>query len=98
MVLGGPVIGFNFSKYYGPVTIIVGDTCKPKYFGAKKLHIVLGEEREMVFYWQTSYTDYLSTCLQEGLFYIQNYGELNWINIFTNKVAALINPSPQNLY
>jgi hypothetical protein len=98
VVLGGPVIGFSFIKYRGPVTILVGDKCRPKYFGAKKLSIVLGKERGMVFYWQTSYEDYLSTCLKKGLFYIQNYGELNWIHIYTNKVSALINPSPQNLY
>ena len=64
--------------------MIVGDKCKPKYFRANKLPVVLGKEREMVFYWQTSYADYLSTCLNKGLFYIQNYAELNWIHILTN--------------
>ena len=97
-MLGGPVIGFNYVKNPGPLAIIVGDQCRPKSFGAKKLPLLLGEERELVFYWQDSYADYSNTCLTKGLFYVQNYGELNWVHILANKVSASVNPIPQNIY
>jgi hypothetical protein len=67
-VLGGPVIGFRFfnqekeleEKY---MSIIVGDKCKPKYLGARKLSLRLGEKREVQFDWQVSDADHYSACL-----------------------------------
>ena len=58
-VLGGPVIGFQYkgwrkNKYTQNMLLIVGDKCMPKYFGARKLAVQLGEKREVQFYWQES--------------------------------------------
>jgi len=58
-VLGGPVIGFNLKendkgRYVKNMSIIIGDRCKPKYFGARKLAVQLGEKRRVRFYWQES--------------------------------------------
>ena len=60
--LEGPVIGFHFeggsisSLQDGQnLSIIVGDKCRPKYYGARKLPVRLGERREMKFYWQNDY-------------------------------------------
>ena len=49
-VLGGPVIGFRFKAWTETgsyMSIIVGDRCRPRYFGARKLSLRLGEEREV---------------------------------------------------
>jgi hypothetical protein len=54
------------------MSIIVGDRCKPKYFGARKLDVQLGEMRQVEFYWQESVEKYLSMCQSKGLFYLQN--------------------------
>ena len=36
-VLSGPIIGFHFFAYPNDLTLVVGDRCRPKYFGARKL-------------------------------------------------------------
>ena len=68
--LGGPVIGFHFKGLDKNLSIIVGDICRPKYFGARKLSMRLGDDREVTFYWQDSDVDYFSTCMAKGLFYV----------------------------
>ena len=46
-LLGGPIIGFNYKKYQNnralmELGLIIGDNCKPKYFGTLKLSVQLG--------------------------------------------------------
>ena len=53
-VLGGPVIGFHFkgnSEDGIDLTLVIGDKCRPKYFGARILFLRLGERRQVKFYW-----------------------------------------------
>jgi hypothetical protein len=45
--LGGPLIGFKYEGYRENMFLIVGDKCKPKYFGARKLSVELGTKREV---------------------------------------------------
>jgi hypothetical protein len=57
--VGGPVIGFEYKGTVGKwpdtvgndLSIIVGDRCRPKYFGARKINVRLGEKKEVLFYW-----------------------------------------------
>ena len=57
--MGGPVIGFEYKGTVGKwpdtvgndLSIIVGDRCRPKYFGARKINVRLGEKKEVLFYW-----------------------------------------------
>ena len=76
----------------------MGDRCRPKYLGARKLTVRLGERRQVKFYWQESYAEYFSTCLSKGFFYIQNMELLDWVDLVTNKGMAVIFPSVKNLY
>ena len=69
------------------MSIIVGDSCRPKYFGARKLSLRLGEKREVQFDWQASDADHYSACLSTGLFHVQNSGKLGWVAVTGNKVA-----------
>jgi len=39
---GGPIIGKNRGEN---LSFIMGDECRPKYFGARKLPVRLGESR-----------------------------------------------------
>jgi hypothetical protein len=103
--LGGPVIGFEFKGADGKwpdiiignnMSLIVGDRCRPRYFGARKLSVRLGEKQEVQFYWQETYADYFSACLSNGLFYIHNSGKLNWIVMGENR--ATIFPLIENVY
>jgi hypothetical protein len=70
------------------MSLIVGDKCVPKYFGARKLAMQLGEKRHVQFYWQESEEEYHSTCLSIGLFFIQNPEQLDWVDV-VGKEAAL---------
>ena len=77
--LGGPVVGFHFegewTNRWGQgidLSIIVGDECRPKYFGTRKLSVRMGEERQVQFYWQEDFQTYYAKCRSEGHFYIQN--------------------------
>jgi hypothetical protein len=45
MLLGGPLIGFHFVGMDQNFSLIVGDICKPKYFGARKLVVRIDEKR-----------------------------------------------------
>ena len=54
VVLGGPIIGFDYPFATESLSIIVGAVCRPKYFGARKLSVRLGENQEFVFFWQNS--------------------------------------------
>jgi hypothetical protein len=41
------VIGFHYQEIndevtFGDLSLILGDKCMPKYFGARKLHLLLG--------------------------------------------------------
>ena len=55
--LGGPVIGLHYvNKFNDDLSLIVGDKCRPKYFGARKLSVKLGEKKVVIFYWQKDYT------------------------------------------
>ena len=63
IVVGGPIIGFQYESYRSDMSLIVGNKCRPKYLGARKLSLKLGEKREITFYWQKSYIEYFSTCL-----------------------------------
>ena len=58
--------------------------------------MVLGEELQVQFYWQESYTDYYDTCLSKGLFYIQNSGQLTWVLV--GEKRATIFPGIENVY
>jgi len=96
-VLSGPVIGFRrFNKWLKSFSIIVGDGCRPKYFGARKLTMQLGEKREVEFDWQASEADYFLTCLSQGLFHVQNSGKLRWVAVTGNKATFF--PAIQNVY
>ena len=70
------------------MSLIIGDECMPKYYGARKLAVQLGEKRQVQFYWQESKEEYLSTCLSTGLFFIQNPEQLDWVD-FVGKEATL---------
>jgi len=50
MELGAPVIGFKFEANQ-PMSIIAGDKCRPKFFGARKLSVRPGENRTVTFFW-----------------------------------------------
>ena len=50
------------------MSLLVGDSCKPKYFGVRKLSLKLGEERKVQFYWQETEAKNYSACLTKGLF------------------------------
>jgi len=78
------------------MSIIVGDTCRPKYFGARKLALQLGQKREVQFYWQASDADHYLICLSRGLSHIQNSGQLEWMTVTGNKAAFF--PDFQDLY
>ena len=88
-VLSGPIIGFHFQYPVvytnvggfegGDLTLIVGDRCRPKYFGARKLFLRLGERREVKFFWQISDAEYFTTCLSKGFFYLYNPEQLKWV-------------------
>ena len=69
------------------MSIIVGDKCKPKFFGARKLNVQLGEKRQVQFYWQESEEEYHSTCLSIGLFFIQNPEQLVWVDVVGKKAT-----------
>ena len=78
------------------MSLIVGDACRPKYFGARKLSVKLGEKREVQFYWQESYADYYTTCLSKGIFYLLNSGNLHWVVVGGNR--AILFPGIENVY
>ena len=63
------------------ISLIVGDKCRPKFFGARKLAVQLGEKRQVKFYWQESYEEYHFICQSIGLFFIQNPEKLDWIYV-----------------
>ena len=67
IVVGGPIIGFHYESYRSDMSLIVGNKCRPKYFGARTLSVRLGKERKLKCYWQNSYSEYFSTCLSKGL-------------------------------
>jgi len=65
----------------------VGDGCRPKYFGSRKLSVQLGEKRLVQFYWQESEEEYHSMCSSIGLFFIQNLEQLDWVDVVGQKAA-----------
>ena len=78
------------------MSVIVGDRCKPKYFGARQFAIRLGMKREVQFDWQASDADHYSACLSTGLFHVQNSGHIEWVAITGNK--ATLFPPIQDVY
>jgi len=78
------------------MSIIVGDKCRPKYFGARKLLLQLGDRREVQFGWQASDADHYSACFSHGLFHVQNSGQLGWIVVAGNKATFF--PAFQDVY
>ena len=65
------------------LSFIVGDGCRPKYFGARKLAVRLGEKRRVLFYWQLSLEEYVTVCRPNGFFYITDPEQLYWVEIFS---------------
>jgi len=65
----------------------MGDSCRPKYFGVRKLTVKIGEELKIKFYWHESYPKWLSECLSNGLFYVQNLEQFSWIDIVNKKAV-----------
>jgi len=78
------------------MSLIVGDVCRPKFFGARKLSVRLGAKQQVQFYWQESYADYYSVCLSNGLFYLHNSGQLNWVFVGGNMVTLF--PDIEHVY
>ena len=74
----------------------MGDRCRPKYFGARKLSMRLGEKREVQFCWQASYAKYYSACLTKGFFYISNSARLKWVDVAGNEAAIF--PATEDVY
>jgi len=95
-VLGGPVIGFQYNGREENLSIIIGDRCRPKYFGARKLSLQLGEKREVQFDWHASDADHYSACLSQRIFHVQNSGKLGWVSVTGNKAALF--PAIQDVY
>ena len=50
VLLGAAVIGF-YRKDKKNLSVIMGDRCRPKYFGARKLAVKYGENRTVTFFW-----------------------------------------------
>ena len=69
------------------MSLIVGDKCKPKYFGSRKLAVQLGEKRQVQFYWQESVEEYHSTCFSIRLFFIQNPEQIDWVSVVGKEAA-----------
>ena len=80
------------------MSFLVGDKCRPKYFGARKMSLRLGEKRQIKFYWQQSDSDYFSTCLSEGFFYVYDMEQLDWVKVGENQATAALYPSAEKLY
>ena len=109
-LLGGPVIGFHYKGIKGrpisdsdassvvgsDLSFIVGDECRPKYFGARKLSVRLGEKRQVLFYWQESSEEYVSACRPNGFFYITDPEQLDWVEIFSH--SATMYPRTENIF
>ena len=38
----GPLIGFHYTDSQSNLSLIIGDKCRPKYFGAGRLSLVIG--------------------------------------------------------
>ena len=78
------------------LSLIVGDECRPKYFGAHKLSVKLGEERLVLFYWQESLEEYVFACRPNGFFYIKDPEQLDWVELFS--YSATLYPRTQNIF
>ena len=76
----------------------MGNKCRPKYFGARKLSVRLDKTRELKCYWQKSYSEYFSNCISKGLVDVSDPLQLDWVDLGTNKATAAISPSTQNIY
>ena len=52
-LFGGPIVGHYHanSRFSFDYALIIGDECRPKYFGARLITVRLGEKRELTFYW-----------------------------------------------
>ena len=80
------------------MSLIVGDKCRPKLFGGRKLSLQLGQEREVKFYWQKDYAEYFKVCLYKGLYYIQNTEQLDWVEVVRNNGTVQMYPRIENIY
>jgi len=76
----------------------MGAVCRPKYFGARKLSVRLGENQEFVFFWQNSYSEYFASCLSKGLFSVFDPEQHDWIKVLSNKAAVTIYPNTEQIY
>ena len=106
IVLGGPILGhginnsnypYGYRKWYGHdylrhLSFVIGDECTPKYFLSGQLVLPLGSVREVKFYWQNSYRDYLDICAAVGLFHVDVPLEIDWIEVAKNRVEAVFHP------
>ena len=98
VIFGGPLIGMAYDRIAKGWVFIVGDPCRPKYYGVQTLSVRLGETRLVVFYWQTSFAEYFSVCLTKGFFYLKDPEALAWLDIGVNKATAAFYLSPRYLY
>ena len=95
MVIGGPIIGFHFVKhdeydFIDKFSVLVGDECRPKYMGARRLILEVSRKDEVNFFWQQSYYNYLQKCAKHGTFSITDPVQLAWISIAQN--TAVLEP------
>jgi len=79
IVIGGPLIGVHFKGQFDPyenagnnLSLLVGDRCQPKYFGAQKLSVRIAQKRVFKFYWQSSFSKYVEACQSRGFLFAQN--------------------------
>ena len=68
----------------------------PKYFGARKLSLRLDEKRLLKLFWQEFFSVYFSECLTNGLFYVHNSAQLEWVTV-TGKTVSFL-PLSKDVY
>ena len=68
----------------------MGNKCRPKYFGSRRLIFAPGRKDELNFFWQKTYYDYLAVCAKKGTFAITDQAQLAWINLKEN--TAVLDP------
>ena len=104
-VFGGPIIGIindqwptSRQLYVKKFGFVIGNECRPKYFGSQTISLREGAKIHITFFWQDSYDTFFQLCNSEGYGAVSNPQVIDWVTVLLNLVEVEVQTLTENIY
>ena len=77
---------------------MIGDECRPKYFGSQIISVREGIKKLLTFFWQDSFEAYFEICGSIGYATVSNPQAIDWARVQLNLMQVLVELRSNDIY